>query len=117
MPDVSSAAPVVVNQWIVFDVHKNSLVAGVLPASGGTPEVSRIENTERAIRRFIERPLTRASISEDEDALAVVDAVVDLGLVSDEGTYATVACGVVRHRFVAMHRVAAVEVEGVVHAV
>ena len=30
-------------------------MAGVLPASGGTPEVSRIENTERAIRRFIER--------------------------------------------------------------
>jgi transposase len=55
MPDVSSAAPTDVNQWIVFDVHKNSLVAGVLPASGGTPEVSRLENTERAIRRFIGR--------------------------------------------------------------
>jgi transposase len=53
MPDVSSAAPAVVDQWIVFDVHKNSLVAGVLPASGGAPRVSRIENTERAIRRFI----------------------------------------------------------------
>lgn len=55
MPDVNSAAPTDVNQWIVFDVHKNSLVAGVLPASGGTPEVSRLENTERAIRRFISR--------------------------------------------------------------
>jgi len=55
MPDVSSAAPADVSQWIVFDVHKNSLVAGVLPASGGTPEVTRLENTERAIRRFIER--------------------------------------------------------------
>ena len=55
MPDVSSAAPTDVNQWIVFDVHKNSLVAGVLPVSGGTPQVSRLENTERAIRRFIER--------------------------------------------------------------
>ena len=55
MPDVSSSAPVAVDQWIVFDVHKNSLVAGVLPASGGTPRVSRIENTERAIRRFIDR--------------------------------------------------------------
>lgn len=55
MPDVSSTAPAVVDQWIVFDVHKNSLVAGVLPAQGGTPEVSRIENTERAIRRFFER--------------------------------------------------------------
>jgi len=55
MPDVSSTAPANVNQWIVFDVHKNSLVAGVLPASGGTPQVSRLENTERAIRRFIDR--------------------------------------------------------------
>jgi hypothetical protein len=55
MPDVSSAAPTDVKQWIVFDVHKNSLVAGVLPATGGTPEVSRLENTERAIRRFIGR--------------------------------------------------------------
>jgi transposase len=55
MPDVSSTAPAGVDQWIVFDVHKNSLVAGVLPASGGTPQVSRLENTERAIRRFIDR--------------------------------------------------------------
>jgi transposase len=55
MPDVSSTAPARVDQWIVFDVHKNSLVAGVLPASGGVPEVSRLENTERAVRRFIDR--------------------------------------------------------------
>ncbi len=55
MPNVSSSAPANVNQWIVFDVHKNSLVAGVLPASGGTPQASRLENTERAIRRFIDR--------------------------------------------------------------
>jgi transposase len=55
MPDVSSVAPAVVNRWIVFDVHKNSLVAGALPATGGTPEVSRLENTEKAIRRFIGR--------------------------------------------------------------
>ena len=51
----SSTAPANVNQWIVFDVHKNSLLAGVLPASGGTPQVIRLENTERAIRRFIDR--------------------------------------------------------------
>jgi transposase len=55
MPDVSSTAPAEVDQWIVFDVHKNSLLAGVLPPSGGTPQVSRLENTERAIRRFIGR--------------------------------------------------------------
>jgi len=45
MSDVSSTAPADVNQWIVFDVHKNSLVAGVLPASGGTPQVSRPVNS------------------------------------------------------------------------
>jgi hypothetical protein len=55
MPDVSSIAPAEVKQWIVFDVHKNSLVAGVLPASGGAPEVARLENSERAVRRFIDR--------------------------------------------------------------
>ena len=55
MPDVSSIAPVDVKHWIVFDVHKNSLVAGVLSAAGGTPEVTRIENTERAVKRFVDR--------------------------------------------------------------
>ena len=55
MPDVSSTAPARVDRWIVFDVHKNSLVAGVLPATGGTPEVTRLENTERAVRRFVAR--------------------------------------------------------------
>ncbi|MDQ3320398.1 MAG: IS110 family transposase [Actinomycetota bacterium] len=55
MPDVSSIAPAEVDQWIVFDVHKNSLVAGVLPAAGGSPEVTRLENTERAVRRFLGR--------------------------------------------------------------
>ena len=55
MPDVSSTAPAHVRTWIVFDVHKNSLVAGVLPAAGGRPEVTRLENTERAVRRFVDR--------------------------------------------------------------
>ena len=55
MPEVSSIAPADVDRWVVFDVHKNSLVAGVLPASGGTPEVTRLDNTERAVRRFIDR--------------------------------------------------------------
>jgi transposase len=55
MPDVSSIAPADVDQWIVFDVHKNSLVAGVLPATGGSPEVTRVENTERAVRRLLDR--------------------------------------------------------------
>jgi len=55
MPDVSSIAPAEVKRFVVFDVHKNSLVAGTLPPSGGTPEVTRLENTERAVRRFVER--------------------------------------------------------------
>ncbi len=55
MPDVSSIAPAEVKTWVVFDVHKNSLVAGVLPAAGGAPEVTRLENTERAVRRFVDR--------------------------------------------------------------
>src|SRR4051812_37172826 len=55
VPDVSSVAPAVVRKFVVFDVHKNSLVAGVLPPSGGSPEVERIENSENAVRRFIGR--------------------------------------------------------------
>ena len=55
MPDVSSTAPAQVTTWVAIDQHKLSLVAGILPASGGTPEVTRLENTERAIRRFVEK--------------------------------------------------------------
>ena len=55
MPDVSSTAPARVHQWIAFDVHKNSLVAGMLPATGGAPRVTRVENSERVVRRFIDR--------------------------------------------------------------
>ena len=38
-----------------LDVHKLSIVAATLPPAGGTPEVSRIETTPAAIRRFIDR--------------------------------------------------------------
>jgi transposase len=55
MPDVSSTAPAQVDRWVALDAHKHSLVAGVLPASGGAPEVIRMENTERAVRRFVDR--------------------------------------------------------------
>ena len=55
MPDVSSTAPALVTTWVAVDQHKLSLVAATLPASGGTPEVVRLENTERAIRRLIEK--------------------------------------------------------------
>ena len=55
MPDVSSTAPAVVCTWVAIDQHKLSLVAGILRGEGGSPEVVRLENTERAIRRFVER--------------------------------------------------------------
>ncbi len=36
-------------------MHKLSIVAATLSPAGGKPELSRIETTERAIRRFIDR--------------------------------------------------------------
>jgi len=44
-----------VRLWVALDVHKLSIVAAVLPPVGGTPEVHRIETTEKAIRRLIDR--------------------------------------------------------------
>ena len=55
MPDVSSTAPERVRTWVALDVHKNSIVAATLGPAGGAPELQRIENTERAIRRLIDR--------------------------------------------------------------
>jgi transposase len=55
MADVSSTVPADVRLWVALDVHKNSIVAATLPAAGGTLELQRIENTERAIGRLIDR--------------------------------------------------------------
>jgi transposase len=55
MPDVSSCAPEAVRLWVALDAHKLSIVVATLPPSGGRPEVSRIENTPKAIRRLIDR--------------------------------------------------------------
>lgn len=55
MSDVTSLAPADVRLWVSLDVHKLSIVAATLVPAGGKPEVSRIETTERAIRRFIDR--------------------------------------------------------------
>jgi hypothetical protein len=55
MPDVSSTAPADVRLWVALDVHKHSIVAATLPPAGGAPEVQRIENNERAIRRLVDR--------------------------------------------------------------
>jgi transposase len=56
MSDVTASIdPVDVRLWVSLDVHKFSIVAATLPPRGGKPEVSRIETTEWAIRRFIDR--------------------------------------------------------------
>lgn len=55
MPDVSSNQPADVREWVSLDVHKLSIVAATLPSVGGEPEVQRIETTEKAVRRFIDR--------------------------------------------------------------
>ncbi len=44
-----------VRRWVAIDQHKFVIVAGVLPPDGGKPEVFRIETTEKAIRRFIDK--------------------------------------------------------------
>jgi transposase len=55
MSDVTSSAPADVRLWVSLDVHKLSVVAATLPPAGGKPDVCRIETTERAIGRFIDR--------------------------------------------------------------
>jgi transposase len=55
MPDVSSKAPAAVRLWVSLDAHKLSIVAATLPPTGGEPVVQRIETTEQAIRRLVER--------------------------------------------------------------
>jgi transposase len=56
VPDVSSNAAAEATQtYVALDVHKRSIVAGVLPASGGEVELRGLENTERALRRLVKR--------------------------------------------------------------
>jgi transposase len=52
---ISSIDPGDVRLWVSIDQHKLSIVAATLPPAGGQPELHRIETTERAIRRLIER--------------------------------------------------------------
>jgi hypothetical protein len=57
VPDVTpSLHPGDVRWWVAIDQHMFSIVAAVQPPDGGRPEVWRIETTERAIRRFIDKP-------------------------------------------------------------
>jgi transposase len=56
VPDVSSSASAKATRtWVALDVHKNSIVAGVLPCDGDSPEVVQLENNEKAIRRLVGR--------------------------------------------------------------
>lgn len=55
MPDVTSLAPADARLFVALDVHKLSIVAATLAPKGGQPELTRIETTEKAIRRFIEK--------------------------------------------------------------
>ena len=52
---IASFDPVGVREWVALDAHKLSIVAATLPPSGGQPQLHRIETTEKAIRRFIDR--------------------------------------------------------------
>jgi hypothetical protein len=64
MPDVTPCLhPGVVRRWVSFDQYKFSIVAAVLPPDGGKPEVCRIETTEKAIRRFIDKQGGPAGLS------------------------------------------------------
>jgi transposase len=55
VPDVSSNAPADVRLWVALVVDKLSIVAASLPPAGGQPELQRVETTEKAIRRFVDR--------------------------------------------------------------
>ena len=56
MPDMrSSACAATTRTWVALDVHKDSITAGILSADGRRPEVVRLENTERALRRLVRR--------------------------------------------------------------
>ena len=54
-PSPVAIDPASVRAWVALDVHKLSIVAAVLPAAGGQPELHEIESTERAIRRLVAR--------------------------------------------------------------
>jgi hypothetical protein len=70
MPDVSSAAPSDASQWIVFDVHKHSLVAGVclhhrhrtLISNGKTPTIATVA---RELCGFLWAAMTSQPLREE----------------------------------------------------
>ena len=57
MPDVSSnASGKTTRVWVALDVHKNAIMAGVLPAEGGQVELAQLENSEKAYLGATDRP-------------------------------------------------------------
>jgi hypothetical protein len=79
----------VVRKFVVCDVHKNSLVAGMLPLSGGAPEVERIENSERAVRRLVGRHGGREGLAVAHEAGPRGFALYRL--LSEYGVYSPIA--------------------------
>lgn len=56
MPDVSSNAQAkTIDTFIAFDVHRDSITAGVLAAEGNQTDLFQLEHSEKAVRRFIRR--------------------------------------------------------------
>jgi transposase len=54
-PSPIALDPASVRTWVALDVHKLSIVAAVLPGADDRPQLQRIDNSERAIRRLIAR--------------------------------------------------------------
>lgn len=54
-PNPARAYPDPAVTYVALDVHKLSIVAGVLRPGARQAEIVPLENTERAIRRFLRR--------------------------------------------------------------
>jgi len=64
VPDVSSnASAATTRTFVALDVHKNLITAGLLPREGGQPELVQLENSEKAIRRLIDRVGDRGGLA------------------------------------------------------
>jgi len=53
--ELAGACLVTTRDWVALDVYGDSITAGVSPAAGGEAELSRLENSEKPIRRLISR--------------------------------------------------------------
>lgn len=56
MADVTSnASAKTVRVFVALDVHKKAIIAALLPAAGGQPELVQLGNEEKPVRRFVKR--------------------------------------------------------------